>query len=120
MNFPVDVRHDSFQPGRHVKPFADALAQQGVTAFAMEMSRITRPSQWTFCRPRVTCQATKRFLMPVSWQSISDDDDSSGHHRARQGFCYGVGVAGLQAIATAKCMGGGYRDGCAASDQRTS
>ena len=29
------------------KPLADALAKQGVTAFAMEMSRITRPSPWT-------------------------------------------------------------------------
>jgi NAD/NADP transhydrogenase alpha subunit len=40
------------------------------------------------------------------WPRLPDDDDGSGHHRRRaKVFIMGVGVAGLQAIATARRLG---------------
>ena len=86
-----------------------AMAEAGVTAFAMEfMPRITRaqvdgravePGQ-----PRRLPRRDRR--RGRIWPRAADDDDG-GRHRAGGAsvFVMGVGVAGLQAIATARRLG---------------
>ncbi|MFC0810477.1 NAD(P)(+) transhydrogenase (Re/Si-specific) subunit alpha, partial [Ensifer sp. P24N7] len=86
----------------------DVLAHAGVNAFAMElMPRITRAqsmdvlsSQANLAGYRAVIDATAEFsrLLPMMMTA-------AGTIPAAQVFVMGVGVAGLQAIATARRLG---------------
>jgi NAD(P) transhydrogenase subunit alpha len=86
----------------------DALAKQGVTAFAMEfVPRITRAqvmdvlsSQANLAGYRAVIEASEAYgrVMPMMMTA-------AGTVAAAKVFIMGVGVAGLQAIATARRLG---------------
>ena len=90
------------------KPLADALAQQGVTAFAMEMlPRITRAQSMDILSSQSNLSGYKAVLDAAGelGRAFPIMMTAAGTIAPAKVFIMGVGVAGLQAIATAKRMG---------------
>ncbi len=90
------------------KPLADALAQQGVTAFAMEMlPRITRAQSMDILSSQSNLSGYKAVLDAAGelGRAFPMMMTAAGTIAPAKVFIMGVGVAGLQAIATAKRMG---------------
>ena len=85
------------------------IADAGLVAFAMElMPRITRAQSMDVLSSQANWLAIKRGNRRRRriWPRHADDDDRSRYHRAAaKVFIMGVGVAGLQAIATARRLG---------------
>ena len=83
----------------------DALAKAGASAFAMElMPRITRAQSMDVLSSQANLAGYKAVVdggRSMSRASPPDDDDRRRHRAGRRVFIMGVGVAGLQAIATA-------------------
>ena len=84
------------------------LAGTGVSFFAMElMPRITRAQSMDALvlhgdhRGISSCSAGRE---PFA-ENVPDDDDRRGYDYSCESFCAGAGVAGLQAIATARRLG---------------
>ena len=87
---------------------AKALAARGVTAFALELlPRITRAQSMDALSSTATVVGYKAVLLAARRAAPhdADADDRRRHRRARPVFVIGAGVAGLQAIATAKRLG---------------
>jgi NAD(P) transhydrogenase subunit alpha len=90
------------------KPALDALAKQGATAFAMEfVPRITRAqvmdalsSQANLAGYRAVIEAAEAYGRALPMMMTA-----AGTIAAAKVFVMGVGVAGLQAIATARRLG---------------
>ena len=90
------------------KPLADALAQQGVTAFAMELlPRITRAQSMDILSSQSNLSGYKAVLDAAGelGRAFPMMMTAAGTIAPAKVFIMGVGVAGLQAIATAKRMG---------------
>ena len=90
------------------KLLADALAQQGVTAFAMEMlPRITRAQSMDILSSQSNLSGYKAVLDAAGeiGRAFPMMMTAAGTIAPAKVFVMGVGVAGLQAIATAKRMG---------------
>ena len=90
------------------KPLADALAQRGVTAFAMEMlPRITRAQSMDILSSQSNLSGYKAVLDAAGelGRAFPMMMTAAGTIAPAKVFIMGVGVAGLQAIATAKRMG---------------
>ena len=90
------------------KPLAGALAQQGVTAFAMEMlPRITRAQSMDILSSQSNLSGYKAVLDAAGelGRAFPMMMTAAGTIAPAKVFIMGVGVAGLQAIATAKRMG---------------
>ena len=90
------------------KPLADVLAQQGVTAFAMELlPRITRAQSMDILSSQSNLSGYKAVLDAAGelGRAFPMMMTAAGTIAPAKVFVMGVGVAGLQAIATAKRMG---------------
>jgi len=90
------------------KPLAEALAKQGVTAFAMEMlPRITRAQSMDILSSQSNLSGYKAVLDAAGelGRAFPMMMTAAGTIAPAKVFIMGVGVAGLQAIATAKRMG---------------
>ena len=113
----TDADLAALRPGQSVIAFLDpltdhaairALAQAGVTAFSMElMPRITRAQSMDALSSMATIAGYKAVLLaavtvPRMFPMLMT---AAGNVSAARAFVIGVGVAGLQAIATAKRLG---------------
>ncbi len=90
------------------KPLTEALAKQGVTAFAMEMlPRITRAQSMDILSSQSNLSGYKAVLDAAGelGRAFPMMMTAAGTIAPAKVFIMGVGVAGLQAIATAKRMG---------------
>jgi len=92
----------------HNKPAAEALAAKGVTAFAMELlPRISRAQSMDVLSSQANIGGYKAVLLAASaYQRLMPMlMTAAGTVKAARVVIMGVGVAGLQAIATAKRLG---------------
>ena len=90
------------------KPLMEALARQGVTAFAMELlPRITRAQSMDILSSQSNLAGYKAIIdaAGVLGRAFPMMMTAAGTIAPAKVFVMGVGVAGLQAIATAKRMG---------------
>jgi NAD(P) transhydrogenase subunit alpha len=71
------------------------------------MPRITRAQSMDILSSQSNLPGYKAVIEAAEhlWPGLSDDDDGGGHGSAAKCFVMGVGVAGLQAIATARRLG---------------
>ena len=89
-------------------PLMEALARQGVTAFAMELlPRITRAQSMDILSSQSNLAGYKAIIdaAGVLGRAFPMMMTAAGTIAPAKVFVMGVGVAGLQAIATAKRMG---------------
>ena len=87
------------------RPLIDALAARGVTAFALEMiPRITRAQSMDVLSSQANVAGYKAVLDAIDayGRAVPMMSTAAGRVVPAQAFIMGVGVAGLQAIATAK------------------
>ena len=80
----------------------------GVSFFAMElMPRITRAQSMDVLSSMATISGYEAVLLAAdsAAQNVPHADDRRRHHHAAKVFVLGAGVAGLQAIATARRLG---------------
>lgn len=90
------------------KETVDALAQAGITSFAMEfMPRITRAQSMDVLSSQSNLAGYKAVLACANeyGRAFPMMMTAAGTVQAAKAFVMGVGVAGLQAIATAKRLG---------------
>lgn len=90
------------------RPLIDALAARGVTAFALEMiPRITRAQSMDVLSSQANVAGYKAVLDAIDayGRAVPMMSTAAGRVVPAQAFIMGVGVAGLQAIATAKRLG---------------
>ena len=98
----------------HAEPLTDAepsraVAERGVVLFAMElMPRITRAQSMDVLSSQATIQGYKAVLLAATHlpQMFPMMMTAAGTISAAHVFVIGAGVAGLQAIATARRLGG--------------
>jgi NAD(P) transhydrogenase subunit alpha len=92
----------------HNKPGAEALARKGVTAFAMELlPRISRAQSMDVLSSQANIGGYKAVMLAATtFQRLMPMlMTAAGTVKAARVVVMGVGVAGLQAIATAKRLG---------------
>ena len=92
----------------HDKPGAEAIAKKGVTAFAMELlPRISRAQSMDVLSSQANIGGYKAVLLAAAtFQRLMPMlMTAAGTVKAARVVVMGVGVAGLQAIATAKRLG---------------
>jgi NAD(P) transhydrogenase subunit alpha len=92
----------------HNKPGAEALARSGVTAFAMELlPRISRAQSMDVLSSQANIGGYKAVMLAATtFQRLMPMlMTAAGTVKAARVVVMGVGVAGLQAIATAKRLG---------------
>lgn len=92
----------------HNKPGAEALARSGVTAFAMELlPRISRAQSMDVLSSQANIGGYKAVMLAATtFQRLMPMlMTAAGTVKAARVVIMGVGVAGLQAIATAKRLG---------------
>ena len=96
----------AFDPFRRTETVS-AYATAGLEALAMDwMPRITRAQSMDILSSQSNLAGYKAVLEAAGlWPGLSDDDDGGGHDPSCAGLRDGVGVAGLQAIATARRLG---------------
>jgi NAD(P) transhydrogenase subunit alpha len=90
------------------RELVDAIAARGITAFALEMvPRITRAQSMDVLSSQANIAGYKAVLDAVDayGRVVPMMSTAAGRVPAAQAFVMGVGVAGLQAIATAKRLG---------------
>ncbi len=131
----TDADLASFRPGQAVIAFLDplsdhglvrALAERKVTAFAMElMPRITRAQSMDALSSMATIAGYKAVLLAAvaAPRMFPMMMTAAGSVSAARAFVIGAGVAGLQAIATARRLGAvvqAYDVRAAAKEQITS
>jgi len=90
------------------RPWLDAMASTGVSAFAMElMPRITRAQSMDVLSSQANLAGYKAVIDAASMfeQALPLMMTAAGTVPAAKVFVMGVGVAGLQAIATARRLG---------------
>ena len=90
------------------RELVDAIAARGITAFALEMvPRITRAQSMDVLSSQANIAGYKAVLDAVDayGRVVPMMSTAAGRVPAAQAFIMGVGVAGLQAIATAKRLG---------------
>jgi len=96
------------QPGRN-SVLLDALARHGVTALALELvPRITRAQSMDVLSSQSTVAGYKAVLIGASAlpKFLPMLTTAAGNVSPAKVFVIGAGVAGLQAIATARRLGG--------------
>ena len=102
--------HISYLDPFNETALVEAFAAAGVSAISMEMIPRTtlRAEDGRAQLAGATWRATSAVILAAARldRDPADDDDAGGHHRRRRSvFVIGAGVAGLQAIATAKRLG---------------
>jgi NAD(P) transhydrogenase subunit alpha len=113
---PADGELAQLRPGQlligllnpHHKPGAEALARTGVTAFAMELlPRISRAQSMDVLSSQANIGGYKAVMLAATtFQRLMPMlMTAAGTVKAARVVVMGVGVAGLQAIATAKRLG---------------
>ena len=96
------------EPYLQADGYFDNLAQSGVNAFGMELiHQLHGLNPWMLFPPKRISLAIERFLRRVALSPLLsfDDDFFAGSSKAAKVMVLGAGVAGLQAIATAKRLG---------------
>ncbi|SEA30794.1 Re/Si-specific NAD(P)(+) transhydrogenase subunit alpha [Rubrimonas cliftonensis] len=114
---PTDAEIKSFKKGQMLfssmypgldRPITDALAEKGVEVFAMEfMPRISRAQSMDVLSSQANLAGYKAVLEAANLygKGMPQMMTAAGTVAPAKAFIMGVGVAGLQAIATARRLG---------------